>query len=141
MAAKAKKYINQVHSFLPRNLLKFFAVAAFLLVPWTVLLSQVLPSDHLDRRWNLSWSGFDLGLILSLGLTAYLGLRKSGWVIIPATVAGTLLLIDAWFDCLTALPGWEYIVSLSLAAFVEVPMSVMAFWIAYCAGRHYIKKR
>jgi len=136
-----KNHNNHNLSFLPGGLLKFFAVAALLLIPWSILLSQSLPSSHFARHWNLAWSGFDFGLVLSLGLTAFLGLRKSGWVIIPASAAGILLLIDAWFDCLTARQGWEYSVSLSLAVFVEIPMAIMAFWIAYCAGKHYLKKK
>jgi hypothetical protein len=136
------KYNQIKHTpfFLPRGLLIFFAIAAFLLVPWSIVLWHTLPSDHLDRNWNLAWSGFDIGLVISLGLTALLGLRKSGWVILTASVAGTLLLIDAWFDCLTAKLG-ESGFSLFSAAFIEVPMSLMAFWLAYNAGKHYIKKR
>ena len=137
----AKKTKNPHQSFLPQNILTLFAVSAFLLVPWSVLLWQSLPPDHLDRRWNLAWTGFDIGMIISLGLTALLGLRKSGWVIMPASMAGTLLLMDAWFDCLTAKQGWEYAASFSSAVLIEVPMAMMAFWIAYCAGNHYIKKK
>ena len=137
----AKKKKNTYQFFLPHNILIFFAISAVLLVPWSVLLWQSLPPDHLDKRWNLAWTGFDIGLLISLGLTSLLGLRKSGWVIIPASMAGTLLLIDAWFDCLTAKQGWEYAASLSTAAFIEIPMAIMAFWIAYCAGMHYIKKK
>lgn len=141
MAKLHKNHSNHNQSFLPRGLLKFFAVAAFLLVPWAILLSQSLPSDHLARRWNFAWTGFDISLVVSLAVTAFLGLRKSGWVIVPAVIVGTLLLVDAWFDCLTAKQGWEYLVSLSSAAFIEIPMSAMAFWIAYRAGKHYIKKK
>lgn len=141
MSKTSKNKDEQLHPFLPQGMLRFFALAAFLLVPWTVLLSQSLPSDHLAHHWNMAWIGFDCFLILTLAFTAILGLRKSGWVIVPATIACTLLLIDAWFDCLTAKQGWEYLISLSSAAFIEIPMAIMAFWIAYRAGRHYIKKK
>lgn len=141
MSKVSKKHLLEKHTFLPQGLLKFFAIAAFLLVPWAVLLSQSLPSDHLARNWNFAWSGFDFGLVFSLGLTAFLGLRKSGWVIIPASLSATMLLVDAWFDCLTAKQGKEYLVSVSSAVFIEVPMALMALWIAYCAGRHYLKKK
>lgn len=127
--------------FLPRGVLIFFAAAAFLLVPWSILLWHSLPTDHLDSHWNLAWSGFDISLVLSLGLTALLGLFRSGWVIVTASMAGTLLLMDAWFDCLTAKQGWESGLSLFSAAFIEVPISLLAFWLAYNAGKHYIKKR
>lgn len=140
MAKGKKKIIHHPRSFLPRSILAFFAIAALILVPWTIFLAQSLPTHHMDRRWNLVWSGFDIGLLLSLGLTAYWGLRKSGWVVAAASVAGAFLLIDAWFDCVTAKQGWEYGVSLSLAAFAEIPMAVLSFWIAYRAGKHYFKK-
>lgn len=136
-----KQSANNIQSFLPRGMLIFFAVSAFMLVPWAILLSQLLPSDHLASRWNLAWSGFDFGLVVILGLTAILGLRSSGWVIIPSSIAGTMLLIDAWFDCLTAKVGKEYLFSLSTAALVEIPMALMAFWMAYRAGRHYLKRK
>ena len=139
--SRINKKINQSGTFLPHGLLIFFAVAAFFLVPWSVLLWQSLPLNHLDRHWNLAWTGFDISMVLSLGVSALLGLRKSGWVIIPASIAGTLLLMDAWFDCLTAKQGWESGVSLFSAMFIEVPISLMAFWLAYQAGAHYIKKR
>jgi len=141
MLKVTRNHLKSNQLFLPRGLFKFFAVAAFLLVPWSILLWQSLPYKHLARNWNLAWSGFDFGLVLSLGLTALLGLRKSGWVIIPASAAGILLLIDAWFDCLTAKQGGEYLLSLSSAIVIEIPMAFMAFWIAYRAGKHYIKKK
>jgi hypothetical protein len=141
MSKKHKSHSKNNQSFLHPVLFRFFAIAAFFLVPWSIVLWQSLPYDHLANHWNLAWSGFDFGLIVSLGLTAFLGLRKSGWVIIPASSAGILLLIDAWFDCLTAKQGGEYIVSLTTAAYIEIPMAALAFWIAYSAGKHYIKKK
>ena len=120
-----------------RFLLALFAVAALALVPWAVWLSLALPAGHLDRRWNVAWSGFDFGMVSAFCLTAYWGWRKSGWVVVAAAAAGTFLLVDAWFDCLTAAQGNEYLLSIALAICAELPLSVLAFWIAYRAGRHY----
>jgi hypothetical protein len=117
-----------------------FAVAALLLVPWTAWLAGTLPSDHLDRRWDVAWTGFDVGLLFSLGATAYFGLRKSGWVIIAATIAGSFLLIDAWFDCLTAKTSWEYLTSLTSAICIELPLAALAFWSAYRTGKQCFAK-
>jgi hypothetical protein len=141
MPNNTSKQANRTRFFLPRMLLIFFALASCILVPWSIVVWQSLPAHHLDRHWNLAWSGFDISLVISLGLTSFLGLRKSGWVILPATIAGTLLLMDAWFDYLTAKQGWESGFSLVLAIFIEVPFALMAFWLAYTAGKHYIKKQ
>lgn len=138
---KTNKKIANRRPFLPHSLLIFFAIAALLLVPWSFLLWQSLPPDHLAMHWNIAWAGFDISLLLALGLSAFFGLRKSGWVIIPATIAGTLLFMDAWFDYLTAKRGWESGFSLFTGLCIEVPISLMAFWLAYKAGTHYIKKK
>jgi len=114
---------------LPRVVFGLLWVMALILIPWTLYLSFSLPADHLDRRWNLAWTGFDIGLALSLALTAYWGLRRSAAVSIASAAAGTFLLIDAWFDCVTAKQGNEYFVSLLTAACVEVPVALLCFWI------------
>lgn len=118
-----------------KQILRLFAIAALLLLPWTIWLSHSLPPVHVDRRWNVAWSGLDVGEFMALAFTAYLGLRKSGWVIIAASIAGTLLLADAWFDSLTASAGWEYLGSLLSALLVELPLAVLAFWTAYKTAR------
>jgi hypothetical protein len=122
---------------LPKWIVRLFAGAALVLVPWTVLLYYSLPPSHLDRRWNLAWAGFDGALVVSLTLTAFFIWRKSGWVILAATAAATLLLVDAWFDTLTATVGWDYAGALVSAACVEVPLACLSLWIAFRAGRHF----
>lgn len=122
---------------LPQVIVRLFAGAALLLVPWTVWLSYSLPISHLARRWNLAWAGFDCALICALALTAYFAWRKSGWVVLAATATATLLLTDAWFDTLTARPGPEYAVSLVSAVCVEAPLALLSLWVAYRAGRRF----
>lgn len=117
------------------RVLWLLAAAAFFLAPWTMWLSHSLPPTHLARRWGIAWGGLDVGECVTLVLTAYLGLRKSGWVIIAGSIAGTLLLVDAWFDCVTAAVGREYLFSLLAAACAELPLSFLAFWVAYKASK------
>jgi hypothetical protein len=121
-----------------RRSLWLFAIAAIVLVPWSVWLSHALPPTHLDRRWGLAWSGLDVGEFLALGTTAYLGYRKSGWIVVSASIAGTLLLLDAWFDTLTATTGTEYLQSLLSATFLELPLSCLAFFVAYKVGKKFL---
>ncbi|HKU18890.1 MAG TPA: hypothetical protein VJP80_06490 [Candidatus Saccharimonadales bacterium] len=133
--ATSKKASSPATTFASRRTLWLFAVAALVLVPWTMWLSRSLPPTHVDRRWDIAWSGLDIGEFISLAITAYLGLRKSGWIIVTASIAGTLLLVDAWFDSLTATVGWEYLASLLSAVFAELPLSILAFWVAYRVGK------
>lgn len=125
------------HSAIPQWIVRLFAGAALLLVPWTIWLSYTLPVSHLDRQWNLAWTGFDCALICFLALTAYFAWRKSGWVVLAATAAATLLLTDAWFDILTARIGPEYATSLISAVCAEVPLALLSLWVAYRAGRRF----
>lgn len=137
MARRTKSKSRAKRLRLPHALLLAFAAVAIFLVPWSLWLSYSLPIDHLDHRWNLAWSIFDLGMLVAMGLTAYLGARKSGWVVVFASITGTFLLIDAWFDCVTAKDAWEHLLSISSATFIELPLSFLAFWIAYRAGKQY----
>lgn len=134
--AKAKAKAKRLR--LPRLLLQAYAMVAILLVPWALWLSYSLPVDHMDYRWNLAWSIFDLGMLVSMGATAYFGMRKSGWIVMAATSTGTFLVIDAWFDCVTAKNAWEHLLSISSAAFIELPLGLLAFWLAYRAGKQFL---
>ena len=49
---------------------------------------------------------------------------------LPAIAAGTLLLVDAWFDITTAGTTSDLIQAVVSAAVVEIPMAMLAFWIA-----------
>jgi hypothetical protein len=46
-----------------------------------------------------------------------------------ATATGVLLVVDAWFDVLTARSGKPALEALLLAIFVELPLSALSFWI------------
>jgi hypothetical protein len=139
MAKKRRRLNRQAGLLLPHLLLRIFVLASLFLVPWTVFMSQYLPAKHLDHNWNIAWVGFDIGLLTSLLMTYYFGLRRSGWVVATSASAGTFLLIDAWFDCLTAKNGWESLLSLSTAAVFELPLAILAFWVTYHSGHYYFK--
>jgi len=140
MVLKTRRREKDLGPKLPHSLLKLFAVAALLLVPWTILTAGLLPTKHLDQNWDVVWSGFDIGLLISLAATAYFGWRRSVWVVGAASSAGTFLLVDAWFDCVTAKDGLENITSFSTAMLFELPLALLAFWIAYHAGKYFFNK-
>ena len=106
-----------------------FAVLAIVLVAWTAYLAYSLPHRHLARNWDVAWTGFDAALV------AYSALRRRAWVQSAASAAATLLLVDAWFDVLTASPGTDRLESLLLSLTSELPLALLCLWVAHHAQR------
>lgn len=112
-----------------------FAMAALVLLPWSVLLATRLPSRHLSTHWDLAWSGFDVALAATLAAVAVCALRHSPWLEGAASAAAALLICDAWFDLLTAATGKELFIAALEAALVELPMALLCLAIARRAER------
>lgn len=112
-----------------------FAVLAIVLVAWTAYLAYSLPHRHLARNWDVAWTGFDAALAVVLLLVAYSALRRRVWVQSAASAAATLLLVDAWFDVLTASPGADRLESLLLSLTSELPLALLCLWVAHHAQR------
>jgi hypothetical protein len=95
--------------------------ASFALVPWTLWLTYTLPSRHVTRHYDVAWIGFDVALAALIGLTANAALRGSRAVVPLASITGTMLLCDAWFDVVTS---WDD-EAIVLAVFAELPLAIM----------------
>lgn len=113
----------------PSRLVPLLAAAALFLVPWALWLARTLPSTHTARLWALAWAGFDGALAVALAATALSAIRQSPWLAAAASATGTLLVVDAWFDLLTAGSGGELAVAAAEAALVELPLAALSFWI------------
>ena len=107
----------------------FFAVCVGL-VPQIVTLSSTLREVAIAAHWRIVWVGLDIAEALAFLLTAWFLLWKSALVIITASVAGTLLLLDAWFDVLTSFRRANLVAATNLAVFVEVPLAILCFAVA-----------
>ena len=116
-----------------------FGAVGIGLLPWAVWLSASLPPDHASRRWDVAWSGFDVGLALAFCGTAIAAWRRSPWVAAFAAATGTLLLADAWFDVLLESHGSEEMTAIVLAVGFELPIAGLCFWIAYRTERFLAK--
>ena len=106
-----------------------------LLLPWTAYLVYALPSRHVTPHWSVVWAGFDVMMACIALWTIVSIIRQSRYLAIAATVTGTLLLCDAWFDLLTSRPGSELLESSLMAVAGEVPLAALCFWIALDAER------
>ena len=107
-----------------------FLLSALVLLPWTGLLFFTLPHHYAANHWAVAWGGFDIGLGLALAATAVSVARRSPYAEVTAAVTGALLVCDAWFDVLTSRGTSDVMQAILLAAFVELPIAALCFWIA-----------
>jgi hypothetical protein len=112
-----------------------FLILALGTVPWTVYLAMALPTHAENGNYRDAWVGFDIGLIALLLLTAHLAYRGSRHVTMAATATATALVIDAWFDVVTAPHTNDLIVALLTAFLGELPMAGLCVWAALHADR------
>ena len=107
-----------------------FALLAVILLPWTLYLGITLPSRQESSHYDVAWVGFDLFLLALLAGTAYCALRRSRYLSTLAGATAALLIVDAWFDCVTT-PGPQLWLSLALCFLVELPLAGLCLWLSY----------
>jgi hypothetical protein len=105
------------------------AVATGLLVPWTAYLALSLPAHYETNAWALTWVGFDVLLMVMLGLTAFFAWKQRMLVVLTSFAAGVLLLADAWFDVTTS-DAKSVHLSVASAVFVEIPLAIFLIGMA-----------
>ncbi len=114
------------------------ALIALALVPWALWLATALPSHERAEHWDLAWAGFDLILAAALLATAVSAWRRGPLLQACAASAGTLLVVDAWFDLLTS-SGRDLTYAIVLAVVAELPLALVCLWIVLdpenCARR------
>lgn len=100
------------------------------LIPWTILLVVELPDRKIARHWDLAWGGLDIGIACGLTATALAVSRRSAWTPVAATITGTLLVVDAWFDVVTASGPHDRLIAVGMALVAELPLATVCFLIA-----------
>src|SRR5438093_240793 len=81
---------------------------AVALLPWSAYLSATLPGKHVARHWDLAWAGLDVMEALALVATLFALVRRSPFLEMFAGIAGTVLVVDAWFDLATSHAGRDF---------------------------------
>lgn len=117
-----------------RWLLLVLGLVAVGLLPWIAYLSVTLPSRHVVHHWQVAWVGLDIAEVSALVATFVALLRNSPAVTVLASIAGTLLVCDAWFDVVTAQPGSDLAWALAFALMAELPLAALCFWLAFEVG-------
>src|SRR5450830_304888 len=119
---------------LHRARLVALGMAGFLAV-WCVVLGMVLPPTSVVGHWSLAWAGLDAAEAAAALATAILIIRSTTYASFTAIAAGTLLLVDAWFDIGTAAPGLDSAIAVAEAVIGEIPLAVGAVWLALTLQR------
>lgn len=115
-------------------LLLVLGAVSIALLPWTAYVGTTLPSEHLTHHWQVAWTGFDLFEAAALVATLVAMLKRSVFVTVAASTAGTALLCDAWFDLVTSERGSELAWAAVFALLAELPLAALCFWIAFEVG-------
>jgi hypothetical protein len=106
-----------------------FALFSLILLPWTVYLAYSLPSRQVSADYDVAWAGFDVMLLVALASTGYFALRRSRYLATAAAATAALLLVDAWFDVMTTLPG-QRLAPVAEAVLVELPLASVCVWLS-----------
>lgn len=105
------------------------------LIPWIVYLALELPQHRRSEHYNVAWVGFDFAMFVALSAMAVAAVKRSTWTEPLATVSATLLLVDAWFDIVTAPTRKELMLAVVLAVVVELPLAILCAWVAHNTER------
>jgi hypothetical protein len=104
------------------------AVAALALVPTLVVVLTVAPGVQTAHHLKIAWTGLDVFEVVALAATGFALQRRSALTVVPATIAGTLLVCDAWINIVPA-HGAAFYEAIAMA-FVELPLAGLSFWVA-----------
>lgn len=96
------------------------------MVPWCVYLAMTLPATALASNWSIAWVGFDIALAVVAAATAWFAHRGDVRAGVTALAAAVMLVMDAWFDAMTA--GAGLVMSLGLAFGLNLPLAAGAAW-------------
>lgn len=84
-----------------------------------------MPSTALVGDWNAAWVGLDALEALGLLSTAVLRRRGDDRHRLTAAATGALLVVDAWWDTVTAAPGGEPASAVAMAVCAELPPAAL----------------
>jgi hypothetical protein len=108
-----------------------FTLLSVLLLPWIAYIAVTLPSHAVAVNYDIAWAGFDAMLLAALAASAYLAFRRSRHLAVTTAAAGTMLIVDAWFDVVTAQSGTDRMLAILFAVLIELPLATACWWISH----------
>jgi hypothetical protein len=116
------------HDSVPTWFPKLCIAAVVILIPLFVTVASVTPRTDQLHNLRLFWSGLDVFELIGMTLTGCCLFRRSPRVVVAATITGTLMFSDAWFNVVTTLGSAHR--AAVVMAIAEVPISIYSFVIA-----------
>ncbi|WP_131741326.1 hypothetical protein [Actinomadura roseirufa] len=101
-----------------------FASGTVAVTVWTVGMAASTASEDRHVEWTVLWSGFDALLAAAMASTAWLVHRRDDRAALTAAVLAALMVVDAWFDVMTARPA-HFPVAVAMALALELPLGVI----------------
>ncbi|WP_148302160.1 hypothetical protein [Tomitella biformata] len=98
------------------------------MVPWCVYLAMTLPATAIATNWSIAWVGFDIALAVVAAATAWFAHKGDVRAGLTALAVAVMLMMDAWFDAMTAGAGAGMAMSLGLAFGLNLPLAAGAAW-------------
>lgn len=95
------------------------------LLPWIAYLSVSLPTSRTVSNWRYAWVGFDVALIVAIGITALCAWRRLQVFIPWAVATATLLCCDAWFDIVLDWNSKDLAGAIATALVAELPLAAL----------------
>lgn len=115
-----------------RHVVAVLLCCAAALIPWIIYLAVTMEAGETTvRRWGVAWVDLDVAEVIGLVSLALLVRRQDIRASPVAAATGTLFLVDAWFDTVTAHPGIDYLQSMSLAWLAEGPLGAFLVVLAW----------
>lgn len=101
------------------------------MVPWVIYLHTSLPATAHAARWAWAWTGLDVLEAISLVFTGQLLRRRDARASLTAMSASVLLVVDAWFDTMTAASGPDLLSAAAMAVGAELPLAAVCAVLAW----------
>lgn len=111
-------------------ILVFIVFSCIALAAWIGVLAATLPRFYHTGSWRGAWVGFDIALLAAFAATGWTAWRRRQLLIICLVVLATLLLCDAWFDVVLDVRTAGFLASLLSALLVELPLALLAIFMA-----------
>ena len=98
---------------------------------WAFVLCVTLPARTTAQHWSAVWAGLDAMEALGFVATGVLLLRRGRHRCTAAAATSALLVVDVWFDTMTAAPGAGLALALLMAGGLELPLAGVCAAIAW----------
>jgi hypothetical protein len=132
--ARALAAIDQAHPLLDPRVrrrrrfgLLFMMACCVALAAWVAILYLTLPGHFTSRDWRAVWVGLDIAELAGFAAIAWAAWHQRQIIVFFMIITGTILICDAWFDLALDYGSSDFLISLSSAVLVELPLAAMLF--------------